>query len=185
MARLLIAALVALSACSPEPDRYAVPDAPPPERVSIAYRSVSVLKVGLPSYAALEEIAISGPGGLVQTSPETLWADNPERAVTLELTRTLAQATGATVAPEPWPFLSAPDATLDVRLEDLLANGTGQFRLKGQYFVAPADPNRRERARLFDISVPYAPDGGIPAIARARSEAVADLAILIAREGLR
>ena len=184
MARLLSAALLALAACSGPPDRYAVPEAPPPARVSIAYQSVSVLKVGLPSYAALEEIAISGPGGLVQTSPDTLWADAPERAVTLEITRTLARATGATVAPEPWPFLTAPDAVLDIRLEEIVADGTGQFRLKGQYFVAPADPDRRDRARLFDLTVPYAPEGGIPAIARARSEAVSRLALLIAREGL-
>lgn len=177
---------LALAACSgPPPLRYPVPDAAAPARIAVSFRSVAVAEVSLPTYAALEEIARAGPGGQVESDPDNLWADDPPRAITLALARGLSQATGATVAPEPWPFRSTPDAVLDVRVEEALAGADGRFRLEGQYFVAPEAEDRSERARLFALSVPYDVAAGYPAIAAARGRAVSDLAALIAREGLR
>lgn len=184
--RLLpLAFALAFAGCGSEPSRFAVPQVTPVDRVPVSYRAIAVAEVDLPTYAELEEIAVAGPGGVVETRTDTLWADAPSRAMTLELARTLTQITGAMVAPEPWPFRDPPNAVVDVRVESILAEAAGTFRLTGQVFVAPDAPGRRGRARLFDIATPYDPEAGLPAIAAARAASVAKLASLIAREGLR
>ena len=182
----LLLTCLALAACSgPPPTRVVVPPAAVPDRVGIAYRTVSVLNVDLPTYASVEDIAVAQPGGLVETTNENIWADDPQRAITLELARVLAQITRATVAPQPWPFQDDPEAVVDVRLETAVAQAGGQFRMSGQYFVAPRDAGRPDRARLFSIDIPFDPEGGFAAIARAGGQAVSQLAVLIARDGLR
>lgn len=164
---------------------YPVPDAPvAASRVSIAYRSVEIREVSLPSYAASDEIAFETDAGALESSGKALWADAPSRAITLELSRALLQITGAQIAPEPWPFEAFPDARIEVRVEQLLAGADGQLRLSGQYFVANV-LDRPERTRLFSLSVPVPPEGGASGFATARGEAVAALARQIATDGLR
>lgn len=182
---LLALGLAALAGCGSDPALFAVPQVVPAERIGSSYRTIAVAEVDLPTYGALEEIAVAGSGGAVETRSDTLWADAPSRAVTLELSRALTQITGATVAPEPWPFRAPPEVVVDVRVEQFLAEETGQFRLSGQAFIAPDNEMRRPRARLFDLSVPYDPEGGLATLAAARAQAISNLAILVAREGLR
>ena len=140
--------------------------------------------MSLPAYAAADEIAVQDADGKLITQDSLLWADSPERAVALELARNLARLSGARIASEPWPFEAFPDARLDVRFESLVAEADGHFRASGQYFVGVSD-GRRERSGLFDLSVPFDPEGGPPAIARARGQVILDLAAYIARKGLR
>ncbi|WP_112322767.1 PqiC family protein [Oceanibium sediminis] len=185
-ARLLsLLLLTGLAACGGEPLRFAVPDtAPPEQRVSIGYSSVELREVSLPTYAAGEEIALEQAPGVLSTSADRLWADDPARAVTLELSRSLLRITGAQIAPEPWPFEEFADARVEVRVEHMLAGADGQFRISGQYFVSPSERTGRARTRLFSLSVPMT--GTAPAaIAAARGQAVSQLAGLIARDGLR
>lgn len=177
------ALLLALTGCASSPDRFAVIAPTPEARHSIAFRAVELRDVSLPAYAAADEIAIQHADGTLSTS-DTLWADAPPRAVALELSRALAQITGARVASDPWPFEALPDASLDVRFESFVARAAGTFQATGQYFVAVPD-GRRERSGFFDMSVPFDPDGGLPAIARARGQIIADLAAALARDGLR
>ncbi|MEQ3749221.1 MAG: PqiC family protein [Celeribacter sp.] len=177
-------ATVMLAACGADPLRYATPPAATQTRQPIAYSRVGVREVSLPTYAALEEITVVQADGALSSTPDSLWADDPSREVTLSITRTLSQATGATVAAEPWPFRDVPDATVDVRIERMLAEADGRFRLTGQYYVAPEGFDLPERSRLFDLSVPFVAEGGYNAIAAARAEAITNLALLIAREGL-
>lgn len=174
---------LALTACSGTPDRFAV--IPPQTAASqrISFRAVEIRDLSLPAYAAADEISIQSADGTLVTG-DTLWADSPPRAVALELARALAQTTGARVASDPWPFQALPDASLDVRFESFVAEETGTFRATGQYFVAVPD-GRRERSGFFDLTVPYPEDGGLPEIARARGQIIADLAAFIARDGLR
>lgn len=171
-----------LSGCASTPDRFAVIPAQSETRQSIAFRSVELRDLSLPAYAAADEIVTQSADGTL-TTQDTLWADSPPRAVALELSRALAQITGARVASDPWPFSALPDASLDVRFETFVPDEAGLFRAVGQYFVAV--PDGRERAGLFDLSVPYTADAGLPAIARARGQIIADLAAFIARDGLR
>jgi len=175
------AALAILAACG-APNRIAVQPPAISETVGIGYRSVEVKDVSLPSYASADEIAQQAPDGTLITS-KVLWADSPDRAIGLELSRNLARLTRARIASEPWPFEEAAAATLDVRFTDLVAGTDGVFRATGQYFVGVYQG--RERSGVFDLAVAYDPKGGPTAIAQARGQIILDLAKYLAREGLR
>jgi uncharacterized lipoprotein YmbA len=176
--------LAALAACTSVPEqRLTVPRAPVETKQRIAFATVALREVSLPGYAAGEDIYISDALGVLRTQPGLFWADDPARAITLELSRHLAQITGARVAAEPWPFGGFPEAQVEVRVEEMLAQEGGLFRLAGQYFVS--SETGRARAQLFDLSVPVPLESGATAIAAARGQAVRDLAIAIARDGLR
>lgn len=181
---ILFSAAFALSSCGGTPDLYPVTPPKAVETQRIAFRAVEVRDVSLPTYASANEIAVEDLDGKLVTDAAVLWADSPERALALELTRHLAQITGARVAPEPWPFEAFPDARLDVRFESLIASADGQLRASGQFFVSVAD-GRRERSGLFDLSVPFVADAGPKAIAAARGQVILDLAVYIARNGLK
>ncbi|WP_187431914.1 hypothetical protein ROLI_042460 [Roseobacter fucihabitans] len=172
-----------LAGCASSPDRYVVPTSEVAQQQRIAYRSVEIRKVSLPAYAASDEIAQLGPDGKLTSVGGVLWADTPERAISLELSRNLTRLTGARVAAEPWPFETFADARLEVRFESLIAQEDGQFRANGQYFVAAE--NGRERAGLFDLMVAFDPAEGPQAVAAARGQIILDLARFIARNGLR
>ncbi|WP_299284689.1 membrane integrity-associated transporter subunit PqiC [uncultured Tateyamaria sp.] len=180
----LAAGLILLAACGASPDLYAVTAPEVSQTQRIAFRSVEVRDVSLPAYASANEIAVQDETGKLVTDSTVLWADEPARALSLELARNIAALSGARVAPEPWPFEAFPDARLDVRFETLVANALGQYRATGQYFVSVSD-GRRERSGVFDLSVPYAVDGGPQAIAAARGQIIADLSVFIAQNGLR
>ncbi|KAA9007809.1 PqiC family protein [Histidinibacterium aquaticum] len=179
----LLAALLLAAACGTD-TRYAVPAVDTPtERVPSAFASLEVVEVTLPTYAASEDIYLQDAGGgLEPLGP--LWADDPARAVTLQLSRDLQRITGALVAPDPWPFRDFPAARLDVRLEEFVATASGGFLIAGQYFVAPEEGGG-DAAGRFAIEVPLAERESAAAIATARSAAVTRLATEIARAGLR
>ncbi|MDW4499289.1 PqiC family protein [Sulfitobacter sp. D35] len=181
---LLSALALLLAACGAGPERYAVTPPPVTQPVGIAFRSVEVRQVSLPTYAASDEITTQENDGTLVSDTSVLWADSPERAVGLELSRHLARLTGRRIASEPWPFESFPDARLEVRFESLLAGPDGQFRASGQYFVAVPDGGR-ERSGLFDLAVRFDPRGGPQSIAAARGQVILDLARFIATNGLR
>ncbi len=179
---LALAMAGVLAACG-SAERYPVASPPVTEEVRIAFNTVEVRDVSLPAYAASDEIHRQDATGKLVSDGSVLWADSPERAVALELSRNLARLTRARVASEPWPFEAFPDARLEVRFESLIAGADGQFRASGQYFVGVPD-GRRERSGLFDLAVPFNPQGGPQAIAQARGQVILDLASFIARNGL-
>lgn len=182
----LLIAFAVLAGCASDPAlRFAVPAAPPEETVSISYRSVEIREIALPTYAQLEEIFIETEEGALTSSASLLWADDPSRASTMELTRALAAVTGARVASEPWPFDSFPEVRVEVRVDEFVASRLGVFRLSGQAFVATLDAVGRDRAINFAISVPLDPEAGPRQIAVARGASLNQLALQIARDGLR
>jgi hypothetical protein len=181
---ILLGAVLGLSACGGTPALYPVTPPSVQDTQRIRFGAVEVRDISLPTYASASEIATLDTAGKLVTDGAVQWADSPERAVALELTRHLARLTGARVASEPWPFEAFPDARLDIRFESLVAGADGQFRTSGQYFVSVADGGR-EQAGLFDLAVPFDVDGGPLAIAMARGRIVLDLATYIARNGLR
>ncbi len=175
--------LVALLAACGTEARFASPVVPPEARVSSSFPSLEVAEVTLPSYAAAEDIYIRGADGAISPAGP-LWADLPARSITLQLARDLGTITNATVAPEPWPFRPFPAATVDVRIEELLATAEGVFRLSGQYFVAP-EAGGRAASGQFAIEEAIVGDASsASAIAIARGRAVSRLAEQIARDGL-
>lgn len=182
---VLIALAPILAACGGgEILRYPVPAIEPEERINVGFRTIEVREVALPRYAEEEEIFQRIEGGALTSTSTTLWADDPARSVTLALSRHLGSLSSATVASEPWPFEERPSVRVEVRVEDMLADSDGRFRMTGQYFVAPTD-GRRGRDGRFDLSAPIAPDSGIAGTANARAAVVLDLARQIARDGLR
>lgn len=182
--RTLILGLTLLLAACGNSERFAVSTPEITEKQRIAFSSVEVRDVSLPSYAAADEITLQEDDGTLVSSKDVLWADAPERAVALELSQNLARMTGRRIASEPWPFEAFPVARLEVRFSDLLARTSGEFRASGQYFVAVRDGGR-ERSGLFDLKVAFDPAGGPNAIAAARGQLILDLARYIARNGLR
>jgi hypothetical protein len=180
-------AVALLSGCGlfrPDPLRIAVPPTAAEGRVAIGFASVEVLEASLPSYADGDEIFVQGVGGAL-TETGALWADDPSRALTLELSRALGELTGARVAPDPWPFDELAEARLDLRLAEFGPDLTrGEFVLRGQYFVAAFDESGRDRSREFRATAPLPPEPGPAAIAAARSAATATLARQIAADGL-
>ncbi|WP_432817307.1 PqiC family protein [Sulfitobacter sp. JB4-11] len=180
---VLFGLCLSLAACG-APERFAVSAPAITEKQRISFASVEVRDVSLPSYAASDEIHLQKANGTLVSSSDVLWADEPERAVALELSQNLARLTGRRIASEPWPFEAFPDARLDVRFAELVARESGVFRASGQYFVAVED-GRRERSGLFDLEVAFDPTAGPTAIAAARGQLIFDLSRFIAREGLR
>ena len=176
---------VLLAACGGTVERYAVPapttDAAMPS-LSSRYATIEVRQVSLPTYAASEEIASRSDTGAITSNKSLLWADEPSRAMTLELARMLGVMTRAQVAAEPWPFLDRASAQLDVRVEEMVSDADGTFRLSGQYYVAPYS-GVGGRSGLFSITTPVTGEGA-GAIAAARGAAVRQLAEQIARQGL-
>lgn len=182
--RALISALVLTLAACGSAQQYAVSAPAVTQKIRIAFASVEVTDVSLPSYAAADEIAIRQPDGTVTASDDMLWADAPERAIALELSRNLARLTSRRIASEPWPFEEFAEARLEIRFEDLIATSTGEFITSGQYFVGVRD-GRRERSGLFDLEVSFDPKRGPNALAAARGQLILDLARYVAKNGLR
>lgn len=175
------AALAFLSACG-TPESVAVKAPSVEHTLHIGFASVEVKDVSLPSYAAADEIAQQAPDGTMVTT-KVLWADAPDRAIGLELSRNLAQLTKARIASEPWPFEEEAAASLVVRFVDLAAGTDGVFRATGQYFVGVYEG--RERSGQFDLNLAYDADGGPAAIAAARGKIISDLSSFLARTALR
>lgn len=175
--------LLTLAGCADSAVRYASPPVESGSNIKITVSRLEVTEVSLPAYARSEEIwRETETGGLVSDA-SILWADDPSRSITLELSKHLAAITGARVASEPWPFEEPAQARLTVRVDELVASQSGVFKMSGTYFVSKNEDGR-ERSGSFQIDTPIAVDGGIAAIAAARAVAVRDLAQLIAKRGV-
>ena len=129
------AALVFLAACG-TPDRIAVQPPAISETVRIGFASVEVKDVSLPSYAAADEVAQQAIDGSLITS-KVLWADAPERAIGLELSRNLAQLTKRRIASEPWPF--EEDAAATLINGNLTLEGNSAPLIEFQHILADLD----------------------------------------------
>lgn len=180
-AMLAGAGLLALAGCSnPEKTaRYLIDPPPVVGQVPNRLGTAELKEVSLPGYAADEEVAFQTADGAVRSSPKNLWADSPERAFTLTLSRAISDVSGATVISEPWPLAEPPQRVLEVRVERALAQANNIYRLSGRYFVSDDRGGGANHARSFDISVPM--QGESPAqTAAAASQAISLLAQQIA-----
>lgn len=173
--------LLGLAGCSDPEDtaRYLIDPPMIGEPVPDRLGSAELRDVSLPEYASSQEVAFQTGDGAVRSSPESLWADSPQRAFTLALARAISDASGATVIGEPWPLAEPPRRVLEVRVERALAQANGIYRLSGRYFVSDEGSGAANHARSFDIAVPL-DAGGPGASAAAASKAIALLARQIA-----
>lgn len=175
-----VAALVALTACAGPSNRLDL--APVQSGLSLQAQvgSMMLRTVSLPTYAAAEEIAREVAPGIIGTQDDILWADDPERAVTLAMTRHLDGILNATVGPDPWPFVGLPDVTVEVRVAQMLAGADNVFRLTGQYYIGGDGIDFPNRSFAFNISRPLVGEGA-GTVALAQAEAILELSEDIAR----
>jgi len=176
-----VACLALLGACSngEKTARYLIDPPVAGKRVADRLGTAELKDVSLPEYASGDEVSWQGADGAVRSNTRQLWADDPQRAFTLTLARSISDISGATVIAEPWPLAEPPRRRLEVRVEKALAQADGIYRLAGRYFVADEGAGGSNQARGFDISVPLAGQGPA-AIARAQSQAISRLAGQIA-----
>ncbi|KJZ20445.1 PqiC family protein [Loktanella sp. S4079] len=177
---LTLLAFAAMTACSAPADRLALTAAPSTLELQPLVRSAMVRTVSLPTYAAAEELAVQSPSGLISSNQNVLWADDPQRAITLAIADTLGDILNTDVGPDPWPFIGLPDVAVDVRVTQMLAGSDGIFRLSGQYFVGGEGIDFPNSANRFAISQPMA-DQELSSIANAQAAALLTLSEDIAR----
>lgn len=178
---LSLACAATLAGCShgEKTARYLIDPPSPAQRLPDRLGTVELRDVSLPEYATSNEVSWQSADGAVRSNTRQLWADEPQRAVTLTLARAISEVSGATVIAEPWPLAEPPRRRLEVRVERALAQSDGHYRFSGRYFVSDAGSGGVNQARSFDISVPLA--GQKPAdVAQAQSQAIARLAGQIA-----
>jgi uncharacterized lipoprotein YmbA len=174
-------AVALLAGCSnPEKTARFLID-PPAINGQVANRlgTAELKDVSLPEYASGQEVAFQTADGAVRSTPDNLWADNPQRAFTLSLARAISDVSGATVIGEPWPLAEPPQRGLEVRVEKALAQSNNIYRLSGRYFVSNEGSGGSNHARSFDISVPMSSNSPAAAAA-ASSQAITILAQQIA-----
>jgi hypothetical protein len=92
--RLTASVLALLAACGPAPVLLDVPEADPGARVSTSLASVEVVEVSLPTYAEGEDIFVRAADGTLAPLAGAVLADDPARALTLDLARALGAVTG-------------------------------------------------------------------------------------------
>ena len=176
---LALALLPLLAACGDSNARYLV-DAPvPAQQQRVRVSTVEMREVTLPAYAAASEILVQQADGALRPVRNAIWAEDPTRGVTLALARNLDAAASATVMAEPWTLERRPDVQVDVRIERMVAQNDGLYRLAGQYAIASPDLVIRESVGRFDISQPLA-DTDPASVARATGAALMTLSQQIA-----
>ncbi len=174
-------AVLALVACSGTLTRVAYPTAQSTLNLRAFVGSALVQTVSLPAYAAAEELAIETAPGVITSTGDLLWADDPARAVTLEIARHLDDILTATVGPDPWPFPGLPDVGIDIRVSDMIAKSDGQFHLTGTYFIGGDGIDFRNTSSAFNIRIPVTSLEAGP-VAAAQSQAILQLSEDIARQ---
>lgn len=178
---LCIATTLLVGACGGNDARYLLDSPTPAQKVGVRVRTVEIRDVALPDYAAASEIMVQDEAGALHRVPKAIWADDPVRGVSLALARNLEAASTATAMTEPWPLERPADARVDVRVEQMVAQADGQFRLSGQYAIASPDRIVRERIRRFDILRPMA-DQSPASVAQATSATLLGLSEQIAAQ---
>lgn len=175
----LLVALAVLAGCGSS-TQVLMPDATPALRVSPVVSTIEVRDVSLPRYAAGDQIVVLTPEGVLSPFRGMVWADTPERVVSLSLAENLGTITGARVSTEPWPFLEPPQVSITVRAARFVATEAGTLRFSGQYAIAPVASALSDRSGQFDIAVPILANSP-QAVAQAQAQAVANLAETLAR----
>lgn len=179
MKKIFLAGCLAglMAACSTSPTAQYAIDAPLLETARKNSATIEVLEVSLPLYMQGQEIPVMMEDGSIRTDPSALWADDPARAISLNLAEALSRMSGGVASVEPWPLDERADRRLDVRVKTLLATNQGALKFSGQYFMVD-DDGGKPKVDWFDITVPMSERSG-RSIARATGIATQRLAELV------
>lgn len=173
----LILALVALglTACSDNKARYVIAPEAETSQLRLRVSTIEVQDVSLPTYASATELVAADDAGALRPVSKSIWADDPVRAVTGALARSLEAKSTATVAAEPWPLSEPAQARLIVRVDQMVATADGRFTFAGQFALSSSTGTLREGLHRFEIFVPMV-DGSPANVADATGKAVGELA---------
>lgn len=166
--------LMAVAACGDTKARFVIAPTTGAAEQRLSVSSIEVRDVSLPAYAAASEIVAEDANGVLKALPKAIWADDPPRAVTGALARSLDLKSTATVAAEPWPLNDGPAVRLEVRVDQMIARADGSFALTGQFAITSVNGGR-DRLQRFAISVPLASTSAA-AVAAATGQAIDALA---------
>jgi uncharacterized lipoprotein YmbA len=141
---------------------------------------IGLRELALPLYARRTQIAAVGPNGAISMSDDHRWAEDPPRAVSRVVARTLTVLTGRPVAIEPWPVGVEPDVRVDIEVDYFAGALGGDLTLSGQYRIV-----RRNGAppttRTFSLTERSA-DGSYVALVDSHTRALEALARLVGAE---
>lgn len=164
-----------IAACGDNKARFIITSADETAETRVRVNSIEVRDVSLPAYASASEIVVEDADGAFRPAKKAIWADDPPRAVTTALARSLDVKSSATVAVEPWPLSDGPEVQLAVRVEQMAARADNTFNLSGQFALSSPTGALRERLQRFDIVVPMQ-DASPASVAAATGAAIDALA---------
>ena len=130
-----------LAACTttPEPSYYVLGSyterSGEPGRTDPSGTVIGLRELALPLYARRTQIASVGADGAISLSDDHRWAEDPPRAVSRVVARTLTELTGQAVVIEPWPVGVEPDIRVDIEVDYFAGTLGGDLRLSGQYRI--------------------------------------------------
>ena len=134
-----LAAIAVLAGCGETSGRYLIDTPAPTQQVRVPLSTIEVRDVTLPDYVSSAEIMVQSEDGALRPVANAIWADNPVRGFTLMLARNLDTGSNAAAMTEPWPLTEPPHARVEVRVEQMVAQIDGTFRLTGQFAIGSPD----------------------------------------------
>lgn len=182
--RLILTLLTAvtLTACAlaPGPVSYLL-DAEARPTGALSGEPIGLREIDLPLYARRAQIAVLGAGGEITLNEENRWAEEPARAASRQVARSLAAKLNRPVVVEPWPQGVSPEVRVDIDVDYFIGSLGGEVRLGGQYrLVQAASPSSAE-ITTFEYVEALAADG-FAALVKGHSQALTRLADDIARD---
>lgn len=141
---------------------------------------IGLRELALPLYVRRTQIASVGADGAVTLSDDHRWAEEPPRAATRVVGRTLTALTGNTVVIEPWPTGIEPNVRVDIEVDYFAGSLGGELQLAGQYRIVRGDgtPPTTRGFRLVE----EAAGDGYDQLVQAHRRALEALARLIFEE---
>ncbi|MDB5659333.1 MAG: rane integrity-associated transporter subunit PqiC [Cypionkella sp.] len=174
---LILLLALTLMACGDKKARFEIPSPGAITQARLRVSSIEVRDVSLPAYASASEIVVEDGAGALRPVSKAIWADDPARAVTGALARSLEAGSTAKAAAEPWPLTSEPQARVQVRIDQMAARASG-FYLEGQFAISSDSGAVSDSLNRFAISIPMA-DLAPASVATATGQAVDQLAAKI------
>lgn len=132
-------------------------------------------EIGLPLYARRVQIAAQDQSGAITADDQHRWAEEPPRAATRLVARSLAALREGAVYADPWPQGAAPDFIVTTEVDRFLGALGGEVTLEGQLTVARAGERASAVTGPFTISVSTEGENHA-ALAAAYGAALAELA---------
>ncbi|MEM7547821.1 MAG: PqiC family protein [Pseudomonadota bacterium] len=150
-----------ISACAPAPEpRLFLLGAPAgattATSAAVTAPVIGLREIALPLYARRPQVAAQSADGTLIASDQNRWAEDPPRAATRLVARTLMMRTGADVFEEPWGREADPDLVAAVEVDRFIGGLGGEVTLEGQLSISSRRAQGRPRLVPFAISEPVA-----------------------------